>query len=80
MGLDFDLTIVDNGCTMTPTQLKHKLKTQQAIAEFFDVSPTAVSKWFKSGKLPKGRIYEAKVRLISTSKDIPDSPKRKGRI
>lgn len=80
MVLDIGLTIVDTVPMITPAHLMQKFKTQQAIADFFDVSPTAVGKWFKLGKLPKGRIYEAKVRLFSIPKDIPESKKRKGNI
>lgn len=47
---------------MTPQDLLDHFKSQSAIAEFFDTTPTAVCKWFAAGEVPIGRQYEAQVR------------------
>lgn len=47
---------------MTLDQLLDHFKTQAAIAEFFDISEPAVSRWFKDGVVPDGRQYELQVK------------------
>ena len=47
---------------MTPQDLLKHFGTQAEVARFFGVHPVSVNQWFKDGKVPIGRQYEAFVK------------------